>query len=172
MLQLSASFLNQPIVSLRTGGEVAGVTGVIINPNNLKIEGFYCEDGHAKTPLVLLTQDIRTIMPQGFAVNDHEVLVPASELIRLKDLIRMSFQLIGKQVVTVEKHKIGKINDWAADTNTFYIQKLYVGQSILKSINNGQLSIDRTQIVEITNKKIIIQEILQGHPAAVGVPVT
>lgn len=165
MLQLSESLLNKQVMSLRTGGSIATVIQPIINPNNLKIEGFYCEDRFEKTPLVLLTQDIRDTLPQGYAVNDHEVLVHPEELVRLQETLKLNFQLSGKQVVTVSKAKVGKVTDWAAETTTFYIQKIYVGQSILKSLTAGQLSVDRTQIVEITNKKIIIQEILKGHKA-------
>jgi hypothetical protein len=165
MLELSGSLLNRPILSLRTGGQIATAVSPIINPNNLKIEGFYCEDRFDKTPLVLLTQDIRDVLPQGYVVNDHEVLASSDELVRLQDILRLDFQLPGKQVVTTRKEKVGKVSDWAAETTTFYIQKVYVGRSILKSLNAGQLSVDRTQIVEITNKKIVIQEILKGHKA-------
>lgn len=163
MLQLSDSLTNKQVMSLRTGGPIATILQTIINPNNMKVEGFYCEDRFDKSQLVLLTQDIRDTLPQGYAVNDHEVLARPDELIRLQKIMRINFQLKGKHVVTVSKQKIGKVTDFATETSTFYIQKLYVGQSILKSISTGQLSIDRNQIVEITNTKIVIQEILQGH---------
>lgn len=144
---------------------MATVSRPIINPNNLKIEGFYCEDRFEKRPLILLTQDIRDTLPQGYVVNDYEVLAEPAELVRLQDIMQLDFQLIGKQVVTTSKQKIGKVSDFAAETTTFYIQKLYITQSILKSLGGGQLSVDRSQITEITNKKIIIQEILKGQKA-------
>lgn len=166
MLQLSGSLLNRPVMSLRTGGQVAMAVAPIINPNNLKIEGFYCEDRFEKNDsLILLTQDIRDILPQGYVIDDYEVLSTPDELVRLQDLMHLSFQLPGKQVVTANKEKVGKVSDWAAETSTFYIQKIYVSRSILKSISAGQLSVDRSQIVEITNKKIIIQELLKPQKA-------
>jgi uncharacterized protein YrrD len=167
MLQLSGSFLNKPVMSLRTGGEVATVLGPIINPNNLKIEGFYCQDRFDNSRLVLLTQDIRDLLKQGFVVDDHEVLTEPGELVRLRKVLEVNFQLPGKLVITVDKHKIGKVVDFAAETTTFYIQKIYVGQSMLKSLSTSQLSVDRTQIVEITNRKIVIQEILKPTKSAV-----
>jgi sporulation protein YlmC with PRC-barrel domain len=169
MLQLSETILNQPVMSLRTGSQVATVTSVIMNPNNLKIEGFYCEDSLENKTLVLLAQDVRDTLAQGLVVDDHEVLVAPDELVRLNDLMELNYQLIGKQVATVQKEKVGRVNNWAADTTSFYIQKLYVGQSILKSLSTGQLSIDRNQIVEITNKKIIIQELLKPQKTSVAV---
>jgi sporulation protein YlmC with PRC-barrel domain len=168
MLQLSTSLLNKDVLSLRTGTPVATITGPIINPNNLKIEGFYCQDRFDKRDLILLYQDIRDVMPQGYVVNDHDVLVEPDELIRLKDILELNFELIGKQVVTTDKEKVGKVSDFATETETMFVQKIYVAQSILKSITGGSLSIDRTQINEITPKRIIINELMKNAP--VGAP--
>lgn len=171
MLRLSGSLLNQSVLSLRTGGQIASITKAIINPNNLKVEGFYCQDSlDKKQPLVLLYKDIRDIIPKGIVVNDHEVLSEPGELVRLKDIMNLGFELVGKQVLSVSKQRIGKVNDYAVETETMYVQKLYVGQSILKSFTGGSLSVDRTQIVEITNRKIVIQDLLQGTVATAGAP--
>jgi uncharacterized protein YrrD len=164
MLQLSASLIGQPVLSLRAGGAIAYVTDAIINPNNLKVEGFYCQDNDHRT-LVLLYQDIRDIIPQGFIVNDLDVLAEPSELVRLKDLMDLQFQLIGKQVVTTGKEKIGKVNDFATETTTMYVQKVYVSQSIFKNLAGGNLGVDRNQIVEITDHQIIIHDLHGRVPA-------
>src|SRR5882762_6068122 len=151
MLQLSKALLNQPIMSLRTGGQVGTTVAVIINPNNLKVEGFYCQDSfEKKQQLVLLYQDIRDIVNQGIVVNDHSVLADPSELIRLKPVMDLHFELVGKPVVSVSKEKLGKVNDYAVEAETMFVQKLYVSQSLIKNFTGGSLSIDRGQIVEIT----------------------
>lgn len=157
-------------MSLRTGQPVATALTPIINPNNLKIEGFYCTDRFSKQELILLYQDIRDVIPQGFVVDDHDVLSEPHELVRLKDVMQIGFKLIGKPVVTVAKERVGKVSDYAVEIETFYVQKLYVSQSLLKSFTGGNLGIDRSQINEITDKKIIINELLKGTPAAAGVP--
>lgn len=170
MLQLSEALLNKPVMSLRTGQPVATAVEPIINPNNLKIEGFYCTDRFNKGELVLLYQDIRDIIPQGFVIDDHDVLVEARELVRLKNIMDLGFTLMGKQVVTVNKERVGKVSDYATEMETMYIQKLYVARSMLKSLTGGSLGIDRNQINEITDKKIIINELLKGTPVGAGVP--
>ena len=169
MLQLSESLLNKPVMSLRTGQPVATAVTPIINPNNLKIEGFYCNDRFSKGQLVLLYQDIRDIIPQGFVVDDHDVLVEPEELVRLKDILEIDFKLIGKPVETISKEHVGKVSDYATEMETMYIQKLYVSQNMFKSLTGGNLGVDRNQINEITDKKIIINELLKGAPAAAGV---
>lgn len=173
MLQLSATLVGQPILSLRTGGVVGNTLQPIINPNNLKIEGMYAEDRFNKATAVLLSQEVRDFIDKGIVVNDHDSLTDPEELVRLKEILDMRFEIHGKPVVTVSKQRLGKVNDFAFDSKTLYIQKLYVGQNLLKSFSGGQLSVDRTQIVEITNRKIIVQEILKpiksGIPAAAPV---
>jgi sporulation protein YlmC with PRC-barrel domain len=168
MLQLSETLLNRPVMSLRTGQAVANATQPIINPNNLKIEGFYCTDRFSKSSLVLLYQDIRDIIPQGFVVDDHDVLVEAKDLVRLEDVMRLNFTLIGKPVVTVSKEKIGKVSDYATEIETMFIQKIYVSQNMFKSFTGGNLGVDRNQINEITDKKIIINDLLKTAPARAG----
>jgi sporulation protein YlmC with PRC-barrel domain len=165
MLQLSEAILNRPIMSLRTGQQVGTATEPIINPNNLKIEGFYCSDRFEKGTYVLLYQDIRDIIAQGFVVDDHDVLTAPEELVRLKDIMSIGFNLIGKPVVTTAKTHVGKVSDFATELETMYIQKLYVTQSVFKSFTGGSLGIDRNQINEITDHKIIINELLKTVPA-------
>jgi len=166
MLQLSAAILNRPVMSLRTGTQVATATKPIINPNNLKIEGFYCIDRFNNSQLILLQQDIRDIIPQGFVINDHEVLSEPEELIRIQDLLDLNFELLGKQVETVSKDKVGKVGDYAVEVTSMSIQKIYATQSILKSFTGGSLSIDRSQVNEITNKRVIINDLAQTAPAS------
>jgi len=166
MLQLSGSLLNRPVLSLQTGGQVATTTAPIINPNNLKIEGFFCQDMFdRKKTVVLLYQDIRETMPQGFAVNSHDVLVEPGELVRLQEMIDLRFAIVGKQVVTTNKEKVGKVVDYATDTASMYVQKLYLAQSLLKNLTGGNIGVDRSQIVEITDRRIIIQDLAARVPA-------
>jgi len=165
MLQLSGLILNKPVMSLRTGGQVATAVRPIINPNNLKIEGFYCLDRFENTTLILLCQDIRDTIPQGFVIDDHDVLTEPEELVRLKKVLELNYELIGKPIQTVSKDKVGKVSDYAVEMSSMYIQKIYATQSLLKSFTGGSLSIDRSQINEITDKRIIINDLLKGTPA-------
>jgi sporulation protein YlmC with PRC-barrel domain len=166
MLQLSGTILNKPVLSLRSGGPIATIIAPIVNPDNLKIEGFYCDDRFNKEQLILLCQDIREVMLEGLAVNDQDVLTEPSELIRLKKILDIDYSVVGKQVETASHQRIGKVSDYAIETNSMYVQKLYVSRSILKSLNTGSISIDRSQVIETTNRRIIIQDLLQLRRSA------
>ena len=146
-------------MSLRTGGQIAVAQFPIINPNNLKIEGWYCDDQFSKEQLILLGQDIREMIPQGLAVDDHDVLSLPEELIRLQKILELNFELIGKQTITDHRRRLGKVNDYATDMSSLMIQKLYISQPIYKNFAGGQLSIDRTQIIEITSKHVKVRDV-------------
>jgi uncharacterized protein YrrD len=174
MLQLSKSLMNQPVMSLRTGGQVATASMPIINPNNLKIEGWYCQDRFSKSTLILLSQDVRDVIKQGIVINDHDNLSEPDELVRLKEILDLNFELLGKSAETLNKKRIGKVDDYAVEVETFYIQKIYLAQSVLKNLKGGSLGVDRNQIVEITNRKIVIEDPLKpvkaGRAAIAPVP--
>lgn len=174
MLQLSKTLHDVPVMSLRTGGQVATASRPIIDPNTLKIVGWHCLDSiQKKHQLILLSQDIRDFIAQGLVVNDHDVLAEPQDLIRLKDLLKLNFELLGKPVYSDTKRHLGKVSDYATEAETLYIQKLYLSQSLIKSFSGGGLSVDRNQILEITSRKIVINEPLQPTKAeAASVPVS
>lgn len=156
MLKLSEAIIGKPVLSLRTGRTVATITGALINPNNLKIEGFYCTDSYDRSELLLLYQDIRDVLPQGFIINDHDVLAHPKDLVRLKQYIDLGFEVIGKHVVTVSHQRLGKVAEYAVEVETMYIQKIYVTQGLFKGLTGGNLGIDRSQVSEVTDSKIIV----------------
>lgn len=170
MLKLSDALTNLPVMSLRTGGQVGTATSMIINPNNLKIEGWHVQDRFNSQDLVLVSSEVRDIAAQGIIVNDHEVLSPAGELVRLKPILEIGFVLIGKQVVSQSGQKYGKVSDYAVETEGLLVKKIYASQSIIKSFAGGNTSIDRTQIVEITDRQIIIEDALVKDEAAAVSP--
>lgn len=170
MLQLSNYFLNRPVLSLRTGAPIATITAAIIDPDNLKIEGFYCDD-RRRPDLILLCQDIRDTLKEGIVVDDYERLADPKDLVRLEKTLELGYDLIGKQVVTIDKHKVGKVGDYAVDLSSMYIQKIYVSQSILKNFTGGSLSIDRSQVQETTPHRIVISELQPKNPLPATAPI-
>jgi len=161
MLHLSNKLIDRPVLSLRVGQQVATATAPLINPTNLKIEGFYCTDSRYGHELILLTQDIREQLTEGFVIDDYDILSERDDLVRLASVFNANFSLIGMNVRTVSGQKVGKINDYASDLSGFFIHKLYVGQSIVKSFSGGMLLVDRGQINEITRDTIIIEDLLK-----------
>ncbi len=159
MLKLSGKLFNTAIYSLQTGGQIGIGVRPLINPDNLKVEAWFATSIYQPGTLLLPIIEIRQISRAGIAVNDYEALTDQAELIRLQPLIKLNYQLIGKPVVTESKQKLGKIEDFALNIESFYIDRLYVIPSGLKAFTSRRIQISRNQIIEITDKKIIVQDI-------------
>ncbi len=170
MLRLSNNYLDRSILSLRTGGVIGVAMAPIINPNNLKIEGWYAHNLLEKGDFILPILEIRDFIGKGIVVNDHDALTHPDDMIRLRDILETRFDLMGKLVVTESNRRIGKIVDFAVDEQSNYIQKLYINPPLLRGLTNDQILIDRSQIVEITDKKIIVSDmeatVRSGLPVA------
>lgn len=157
MLRLSATLFKQPVVSLRTGGKIATAIEPVIDPRNLKVLGWWCDERGKDGPVILLTEDVRQMTPQGLAVDGEDELSEPKELVRHKEVLNIKFQLIGKTVKT-KRRKLGKVNDFSYNDGMF-VQKLYVSAPIVKLLSSTDTHlIDRTQIVEITDDYILVRD--------------
>jgi len=153
---MSKSLYNRPVMSIRTGSQIAVAAEPIINPHNLKILGWWCNTrGRGRS--VLLAEDVRELMPQGMAVNDEDALSPQEDLARHGDILNIKFQLIDKTVRT-KRQKLGKVADFSYNDGLF-VQKLYVARPVTKIFSSQDtLLIDRTQILEVTDNYILVRD--------------
>lgn len=153
---LSKSLLNQPVMSLRTGSQIALAVEPVINPHNLKVMGWWCKGASGKL-LVLLAEDIRELMPSGLAVNDEEALSTPEDLVRHKEILDIHFELMDKPVRT-KRQRIGKVSDYSYNDGMF-VQKLYVSKPLHKVFTTEDtIIIDRTQILEVTDHYILVRD--------------
>lgn len=161
MTFLSDSYTDRPILSLRTGSVIGHANTPIFDQKNLKIEGWYAIVPDEKQYMVLPSLEVRDIIAKGIVVNDHDAVAPIEDMIRMKEILEAGFQLVGLSVETESGTRLGKIRDYAADHQSFYIKKLYVGQSMLRSVlsfTKPQLIIDRSQIIDVTKDKIVVKD--------------
>lgn len=153
---LSKSLLNRPVVSLRSGSQVAMAAKPVINPHNLKILGWWCKMPSGQTR-VLLAEDVRELVPDGLAINDEEDLCTPEDLVRHREILDIGFDLIDKPVRT-KRQKLGKVSDFSYNDGMF-VQKLYVARPLRKVFTTDDtLLIDRSQILEVTDHYILVRD--------------
>lgn len=159
MLMLSQRLLEKPVMSLQTGAEIAHTKQAIIDPASLQIIGYYVESRIKKeSGLILKTQDIREVSQVGLIVDSIDEILPEGDLLRIKEITKLQFELIGLSVIDEKKRKLGKVINYGTDPRSFIIHQLHVKQPILKSFHVAELLINRTQIVEINDNEIIVKE--------------
>lgn len=157
MLFMSKNLFNRPVMSLRSGSQIAVAQEPVINPHNLKIMGWWCASPQKPGRLVLLSEDVREMMPNGLAINDETALSSTDDLVRHKEILDVKFQLLDKAVKT-QRHKLGKVTDFSYNDGMF-VQKLYVSRPVTKIFSSEDtLLVDRTQILEVTDTYILVRD--------------
>ncbi len=145
-------------MSLQSGSELGVAAEPIIDPRKLFIVAYYVSGPRILEQSVLHTQDVREFGPLGFIVDSADTVMTLDEdLVRLQEVIQLKFELLGKIVVDDTKKKLGKVVEYAVESEGFSIQKIHVSQSVMKNITSSNLIIHRTQIIEITDSKIIVK---------------
>ena len=158
MLILGSRLINTAIMSLQTGTKLAVTKNPIINPGNLKIVAYEVEGPLlSERPSILLISDVRELSNIGMIIDSNDEFVGANDVITVRKIRDLNFELLGLNVIDESKHRLGKVNDYSIDTNSFIIQQLSVKRGVIKSFTDTELLIHRTQIVEINNQAIIVK---------------
>jgi len=164
MYELASKIQHIPILSLQTG-EVAGWTRrPMIELATLEIIAFYCEKKQNRQALILLSRDIRQFAPDCIIVDSEEELTNPDDIIRLKSSRKANFNPLDKPVISDAGRKLGQVEDYSINLETCRIQKLYVRGSLFRLWPGPQLTIDRTQIIDVTPHQIVVRDSLAKAP--------
>lgn len=144
-------------MSLQTGIKIAGLKSTVIDPASLAVLAYHLTGrGLQSDNVLLLTNDVREISNIGIIIDSADELVLEDDMIKLKDILALNFQLIGMLVIDEKKNKLGRIYDFALDPMDFKIHQLYVKRPLIRSLQVSNLIINRSQIVEVNNKNIVV----------------
>lgn len=159
MYALASKLIGLPILSLQNAETLTVVTGLIINADNLEVVALSCasQPRLGEHPIILM-RDIRQVAIDCLLVNAEDDIAEADDIVRLKPLIQTNFNPHGIPVVTDMKRRIGKVEDFTVNLESFNLQKLYVRQPLLRSWTGASLIIDRCQIVKVSRREIIVRE--------------
>lgn len=158
MLLLGSRLIHSPVLSLQTGTELARTKTAIIDPRNLTIVAYELEGPLLdQSPSLLRIADIRELSDIGMIVDSSDEFVAPDDVIKLQQIYEYHFQLIGLHVVDDKHHKLGKVTDYTLEVGNFVIEQLNVKRPLLQSLNDSELLVHRSQIVEVTDTEIIIR---------------
>lgn len=158
MLITGNRLIDTPVLGLQTGSELARTFRAIVNPSNLKISAYELT-GPLLTlkPSLLRIADIREISDIGIIVDSSDEFVSPEDVIKLGELYALNFELIDMPVIDSNGAKLGKVNGYTLNTIDFMIHQFSVKRPLLRSFNDTELLIHRSQITEINNKAIIVR---------------
>ena len=171
MLFPSERFINTPVMSLQTGSELARTARPIINPHTLSVVAYELEGLTLDyDPTLLRIDDIREIGPMGMIIDSSDELISVSDVIKVKEIYELQFDLIGLKVVDERKKTVGKVVGYTLEAGNFLIQQLRVKRPLIQSFGDTELLIHRSQITKVTDDYVVVKSPKIRHEKPVVEP--
>jgi sporulation protein YlmC with PRC-barrel domain len=145
---------------LHVGGEIARTKQAIIDPESLKIIAYRVEGAvlSQEDGDILMTSSIRELSSQGMIIDSADELVRREDVVAVDKILKLNFALIGLKVVTKNGKKLGKVGDYTLNSESFMLYQLIVRRPIAKSLLDPELTINRSQIIEVNDYKIVVKD--------------
>ncbi len=157
MLLAGSRLIDAPVMGLQTGSELARTHRPVIDPRTLEIIAYEIVGPLLNThPSLLRIADVREFSDMGLIVDSSDEFVSPDDIIKLGEIYKLRFDVMGMTVIDEKKQKLGKIIGYTLDTSGFFIQQLNVKRPLFKSLNDTELLIHRSQITEINTDKIVV----------------
>jgi len=160
MLVSGNRLIGTPILSMQAASKIASISSAIIDPDSLKILGF-----HLSGPLVdraseniLDVKSIREYSRFGCVIDSIDELVAKDDVLKIKKVLDLNFELLGLKVETKKGTKLGKVIDFTVTSEDFVVQQIIVKRPMMKALIDPELTIPRREIIEVTDYKIIIKD--------------
>ena len=157
MYALASHLVTLPVVSLQTGETMATVNGLIINPDQLRLLGFYLNSGRSPRSLLVMTS-VRQLALDCVIVDNEDDLSEPDEVVRLQRHLQTPYTPMEKTVKTESGRTLGAVEDFTINLETEHVQKLYVRPPLLKAWYRSSLIIDRAQIVDIQPHFFVVRD--------------
>jgi uncharacterized protein YrrD len=155
-------------MGLQTGTMLAKTARPLIDPSNLKIVAYVVEGPLlSEHPSLIRVADVRELGDIGMIIDSSDEFIGIDDVIKIKELYDLHFNLIGLSVIDESKRKLGKIDDYSLDSSSFIIEQLNVRRRGIRSLTETGLLIHRSQIVEINNTQIVVKSTATRVEAAI-----
>lgn len=157
MILLGSSLINTPVMGIQTGGELARTKRAIIDPAKLTVIAYELEGPLVgKQAKLIRIADVRELSDIGMIVDSSDEFVEPDDVVKLKELYDLDFKLLGMPVTNERHQKLGKVIDFTIETAGFVVQQLTIRRPLFRSLNDTELLIHRSQIIEINNDAIVV----------------
>lgn len=159
MLINGSQLVDCPILSLHVAAEIARVVEPIIDPDNLRIIALRVAGKMVQgTEDILPIASVREFSRMGMVIDSVDELVNGDDIVRVKEILGLNFNLTGLKVISRKGAKLGKLSDYTVEVGGWYIQQIIVQRPAIKAIFDPELRIARTQIVEVDDYKVVVKD--------------
>ncbi len=147
-----------PVGALEEGVLAGRVWKALVAPDELKVAGLAVQTGRLLVlswlwPKILVAAfvDVVDIDKNGIAVRSRESLSELEEIVRLKEILKYKFSLLGLPAVTKSGERLGRVTDALVESNSGRLERLYVRRFLDSRVY------ERSQIVKMDYRKVVLE---------------
>ena len=84
------------ILSLRSGGVISTIESIIVDPNDLKILGFFLNKNTVSfdSGVILDVRSVREFSHLGMIIDSDEELLNVGDVVKIDEMVKLNFQPI------------------------------------------------------------------------------
>lgn len=157
MLVYASKLLGAPVLSMQSASSIGQISAFVIDPDSLKIIAFFVSGPLIKNTNILVAKSIREYSKYGCVIDSIDELAEKDDIVKVSKIIDLNFNLNGLRVETKKGTKLGKVIDFTVTSDDFTVQQIIVKRPLVKSFLDPELTIPRSEIVEVTDYKIIVK---------------
>ena len=125
MLVRASNLINMPIVSLQTGGPIAWIKDLVVDPDSLKIIAFTVNIKSSAN--ILPASSVREYSTQyGLVVDSIEELVAREDIVKIDKVMDLNFFMKGLKVESRKGSKLGRVEDYTVTDDNFMLQQITI----------------------------------------------
>ena len=144
---------------MQSASTIGYIVAPIVDPATFKIIAFRL-NGRAinASNEILDAKSIREYSSLGCVIDSIDELVSMTDVIKISKVLELNFSLINLKVESRKGSKLGRVIDYTTTADDFSVQQIIVKRPLVKSFSDPELTIPRSEIVEVTDTKIIVKD--------------
>ena len=140
-----------PVGSLSEGTRVGTIWRTVVNPDGLRVIGFVVKVGTVFPKMKVVSfMDVVDIDQNGVVINSKDNLLEKDEVVRVGELVKKKFSLLGLAVKDKKKKFFGRVRDAVVETTSGDILRLYSRYLV------SDFVFERSQVEKVTLREVVI----------------
>ena len=159
MIYLASACIGYQITSISGPSGVGQIGGVLVDPQRFSVAGFWVEEYGRRRPYwpVLLSRSLRQIHGGRVFINGPEDINDPEDLPRLKQVLKIDYQIPGAKAVSTDGEYLGRAEDFSFSDEDFKIAHLIVKPPLARRLRKTRLHFPRGQIEKVSPRRIEIR---------------
>lgn len=139
--------------SLEDKAKVGTVSDIVIDPDDGSVLGLIIKKNFFDISQYAVSwQDIRDIDKNGLVIGSKESILPIDEIVRIGNLQKEKFNIIGLPTVTSDNSNLGDVYDYEIDFKIGVLSKIFC-----RALLGKKRIISQSKIIRIDKDKIVVR---------------